>query len=76
MKPQDARAAFEAIPTGRFTIHLAERNPIEVLHTDYAILSPSRRAMTVYDTDTKFHYIDAAAVTRFSWTESPDRNGE
>ena len=54
------------IPPGPFTVHVAEKTPIEVLHTDFAMFSPNRETLVVYNTKGGMNYIDVAEITRLS----------
>jgi hypothetical protein len=66
MTAEEIKEAFRTIPAGPFTIHVAERTPIDVLHTDFAMVSPSGRTLVAYDTERHLHYIEADSVTRIS----------
>ena len=67
MTAEEIKEAFREVPPGPFTIHVAERTPIEVLHTDFAMHSPSGRTLTVYDTERHLHIINADSVTRITF---------
>jgi len=75
MTAEEIKEAIRAIPPGSFTIHVAERTPIEVLHTDFAMLSPSGRTLTAYDTERHLHHINADAITRISHELPAERAG-
>lgn len=63
------------IPPGPFTLHAAEKTPVEVLHTDFAMFSPNRETLVVYNTKGGINYIDVAEITRVSRRTSKGRTG-
>lgn len=66
MTAEEIKEAIRSIPPGSFTIGVAERTPIEVLHTDFAMLSPSGRTRTVWDTERHLRHINADSIKRIS----------
>ena len=66
MIAHELQELFRELPAGVFTVHLAERTPVEVPHSDFASISPSGTVFTVWDTEGHFHWIDAAAITRIT----------
>ena len=66
MNAHELQNIFRELPTGPFTVHVAERTPIAIAHTDFAMLSPSGGMLTVWDAEGHLHHIDAPAITRIT----------
>ena len=66
MTAHELQEIFRELPAGTFTLHVAERTPIEVSHTDFAMLSPGGEVLIVWDTERHLHYINAPAITRIA----------
>ena len=75
MTGTELRNILNDIPPGPFTVHVAEKTPIEVLHTDYAMTSPNRETLIVYNTKGGMNYIDVAEITRISRGKPKGRPG-
>lgn len=66
MTAHELQALFRELPAGPFTIHVAERTPIEVAHSDFASISPDGGMLSTWDLDRHFHFIDALSITRIT----------
>jgi hypothetical protein len=66
MTAHELQEIFRQLPAGAFTVHVVERTPIEVAHSDFASVSPGGTVVTVWDTEGHFHFIDALSVTRIA----------
>jgi len=66
MTAHELQEIFRELPAGPFTVHIAERTPIEVSHTDFAMLSPSGGVLNAWDAEGHYHHIDAASITRIT----------
>lgn len=66
MTAHELQEIFRELPAGSFTVHIAERSPIEVSHSDFAMLSPSGGLLSVWDAEGRLHHIDALAITRIT----------
>ena len=75
MMPHEIQEIFRELPTGSFTVHIVERTPIEIPHTDFAMLSPDGGILTVWDAERHLHHIHAASITRISQRMSAERTG-
>ncbi len=72
MTSEQVKAVLADLPAGPFTVHVKERTPIEALHTDYAMLSPSGRTLNVYDAE-KMHWLDIESITRISCSQRAEK---
>lgn len=66
MNAHELEEIFREMPAGPLTVHVAERTPIAIAHTDFAMLSPTGNLLTVWDADGHMHHIGAGAITRIS----------
>ncbi|HYR57399.1 MAG TPA: hypothetical protein VEO95_02170, partial [Chthoniobacteraceae bacterium] len=57
---------FRELPAGPFIVHITERTPIEVKHSDFAAISPDGGVLTAWDSDGWLHHIDAFSITRIA----------
>ena len=75
MSADEIREALREMPPGPFTVHLEERTQLEILHTDFAMLSPMGRVLTAYDAERHMHHINTESITRISHDVPADRAG-
>jgi hypothetical protein len=75
MSAEEIKEKLREMPPGPFTVHVAERTPIDVMHADFAMLSPSGRTLMVYDTERRMHHINADSITRISHEMPAERTG-
>ena len=66
MMTHELQAVFRELPAGPFTVHVAERTPIEVAHSDFASISPDGTVLSTWDVARHFHFIDAHSITRIT----------
>jgi hypothetical protein len=66
MNANELQEIFRELPVGPFTVHVAERTPIAIAHTDFAMLSPTGGLLTVWDAEGHLHHIGAGAITRIT----------
>ena len=66
MTAKELQAIFRELPAGAFTIHIIERTPIEVAHSDFAALKPDGGVLTVWDAEDHLHHIHAPSITRIT----------
>ena len=66
MSSDEIREALREMRSGPFTLHLEERTQLEVLHSDFAMLSPTGRTLTVYDAERHMHHINTDSITRIT----------
>jgi len=64
MTANELQGIFRELPAGPFTVHIAERTPIEVSHSDFAMLKPDGGVLSVWDTAGLLHHIHAPSITR------------
>jgi hypothetical protein len=67
MTTHELREVFRDLPAGTFTVHVAERTPVAVAHTDFANISPSGGMLVVWDAEGHLHHIDALSITRITY---------
>lgn len=75
MTPPELQDIFRKMPAGAFTVHVIERTPIGVAHSDFASISPRGAALSVWDIEHHFHHIDAHSITRIAY-EAPAETAE
>jgi hypothetical protein len=63
MTVEQLRTLLRAQPFRPFVIHLADGREVEVLHQEFAIISPKGRTAIVYRPDESFEFIDVMLVT-------------
>jgi hypothetical protein len=66
MSARELQELFRQLPAGPFTVHVIERTPIEVAHSDFASISPDGGVLSTWDVDRHFHFIDAHSITRIT----------
>ena len=66
MNALELQEIFRQLPAGPFTVHIVERTPVEVRHSDFAAISPTGGLLTVWDADGHLHHIAAPAITRIT----------
>ena len=66
MNAHELQNIFHELPAGPFTVHVAERTPIEVTHSDFASIAPGGAVLSAWDTEGHFHFIDAHSITRIT----------
>jgi len=66
MTAHELQEIFRELPAGTFTVHVAERTPINVSHNDFAMLKPDGGVLSVWDTEGRLHHIHAPAITRIT----------
>ena len=66
MTAHELQELFRELPAGAFTVHVAERTPLSVTHSDYASISPGGAVLSVWDAEGHFHFIDAHSITRIT----------
>ena len=76
MNADEIRQALREMPPGSFTVHLQELTQLEVLHTDFAMLSPTGRTLTAYEAERHLHHINTDAITRISHQLPAERAGD
>jgi hypothetical protein len=62
MRAEEIRRLMTSRPFRPFTIHLAEGRQVEVVHHDFALLSPDGRTLLAYGPDSSFNMIDVMLV--------------
>ncbi len=63
MNLEEIRNAVRAQPFRPFTLHLADGRHIPVKHSEFAFITPSGRALIVYQPDESSNVIDIVLVT-------------
>lgn len=66
MTAHELQEIFRELPAGPFTVHIAERTPIEVSHSDFSSIAPGGAVLSVWDAEGHFHFIDALSITRIT----------
>ncbi len=66
MTSHQLQEIFRELPAGPLTVQVAERTPIEVSHSDFAMISPGGEILTLWDSDGHLHHINAPSVTRIT----------
>jgi len=66
MTAHELHEIFRERPPGPFTVHIVERTPIEVAHSDFAALKPDGGVLTVWDASDRLHHIHAPSITRIT----------
>jgi hypothetical protein len=62
MRHEQIRQLLTAQPFRPFTVHLPEGRAVEVVHHDFALLSPDGRTLNVYDRDGVLNLIDVMLI--------------
>jgi hypothetical protein len=62
MKRHELRDLLRAQPFRPFTIHLPEGRSVNVVHHDFALLSPDGRTLLAYGADNSFNMIDVVLI--------------
>lgn len=73
MNATELEEIFRELPAGPFTVHIAERTPIGILHTDFAAISPTGGLLTVWDAEGHLHHVGAGAITRITHGAPADK---
>jgi hypothetical protein len=66
MNATELHEVFRELPAGPFTVHVAERTPVEVRHSDFAAISPTGGLLTVWDAEGHLHHLGSGAITRIT----------
>ena len=66
MTSHELQEIFRELPAGPFVVHIAERTPLEVTHSDFASIAPGGAVLSVWDAEGHFHFIDALSITRIT----------
>ena len=74
MSADEIRETLREMPPGPFTVHLEERTHLDV-HTDFAMLSPTGRTLTAYDSERHLHHINTDSITRINHELPAERTG-
>ena len=64
MRTEQLRDLLRAQPFRPFTIHLPEGRAVQVVHHDFALLSPDGRTLVAYGPDSSFDVIDVMLIAR------------
>jgi hypothetical protein len=67
MTAHELQQIFHELPAGPFVVHVAERTPIEVGHSDFASIAPGGAVLSAWDTASHFHFIDSSSITRITF---------
>lgn len=62
MRHEQIRELLRSQPFRPFTIHLPEGRAVEVVHHDFALLSPDGRTLIAYGPDSSFNMIDVMLI--------------
>jgi hypothetical protein len=62
MRHEQIRQLLTAQPFRPFTIHLPEGRTVDVVHHDFALVSPDGRTLVVYDSDAVANIIDIMLI--------------
>jgi len=62
MRHEQIRELLRSQPFRPFTIHLPEGRTVEVVHHDFALLSPDGRTLIAYGPDSSFNMIDVMLI--------------
>jgi hypothetical protein len=62
MRQEQVRELLRAQPFRPFTIHLPEGRTVQVVHHDFALLSPDGRTLLAYGPDSSFNMIDVMLI--------------
>jgi hypothetical protein len=50
MTAPELQQIFRELPAGPFVVHVSERTPIEVAHSDFASIAPGGAVLSAWDT--------------------------
>jgi hypothetical protein len=67
MTAHELQRIYRELPAGSFVVHIAERTPIEVSHSDFASISPDGAVLSAWDAKRWFHHVDAISITRIQY---------
>ena len=67
MTAHELQRIYRELPAGPFTVHIAERTPIEIAHSDFVAIAPDGTGLAAYDAEGWFHHIDTASITRIKY---------
>jgi hypothetical protein len=62
MRTEQLRDMLRAQPFRPFTIYLPEGRAVQVVHHDFALLSPDGRTLVAYGPDSSFDVIDVMLI--------------
>ena len=62
MHREQLRGLMTAQPFRPFTVHLPEGRQVQVVHHDFALLSPDGRTLLAYGPDSSFNMIDVMLI--------------
>ena len=62
MRTEEMRNLLRAQPFRPFTIHMPEGPTVQVVHHDFALLSPDGRTLIAYSPDNSFNMIDVMLI--------------
>jgi hypothetical protein len=81
MHRDQLRDLLRAKPFQPFTIHLPEGRQVQVIHHDFALMSPDGRTLLAYGPDNSFNMIDVMLIASIHvgppapTPKSPETNG-
>jgi hypothetical protein len=72
MRQEQLRELLRAQPFRPFTIHLPEGRTVQVVHHDFALLSPDGRTLFAYGPDSSFNLIDVMLIASIQIVPPPE----
>lgn len=64
MIAQELLTIFRALPPGPFTVHVADKPAIEVVHKIHAAPDPTGAHLKMWDRSGELHRVNVEAITR------------
>ncbi|HEX4591716.1 MAG TPA: hypothetical protein VH120_17395 [Gemmataceae bacterium] len=71
MQKLEMKELLRAQPFRPFKIHLPEGRTVDVVHHDFALLSPNGRTLLAYGPDNSFNMIDVMLITSIEFGPPP-----
>jgi hypothetical protein len=72
MRLDQLRGLLQARPFRPFTVHLPEGRTVDVVHHDFALLSPDGRTLLAYGPDSSLDIIDLMLITSIRLGPPPE----